>query len=210
MMDELNELKHAWKTIADSRNGCEYSLIEIKKIVKGRSNNELLKIRRKIIFEWSIALLLSLSLVLFIYFFNPNDTYLAVLLVSIILAISFVPYIKVLRLKFSSHPDLKTYLTEFIHRFERLIKQYIQMAALLMPIAGVGGFLLGIRSTALQINWNGLFQFKNLIIAFLIAVLVSLLGYWLQRRYFKWVYGKNIQRLRDCLNDLEEVDTTED
>jgi hypothetical protein len=210
MMDELNELKHAWKTIAESRNVSEYSLDEIKKIVKGRSNNELLKIRRKIIIEWSLTLLLSLFLVLFIFFFNPNDTNAALLLVSLILAISFVPYIKVIRLKFSSHPYLKTYLTEFIHRFDRLIKQYMQMAAILMPIAGVGGFLLGIHSTATDADWQSMFNFLNLTIAFLIVLLVSFLGYWVQRRYFIWIYGKNIQRLRDCLNDLEEAEHHEE
>jgi hypothetical protein len=209
MMDELDNLKHAWKTMADSRTVSEYSLEEISKIVKGRSNNELLKIRRKIITEWSIALSLSLFLVLFIYFFNSNDTYLALMLVSLILSISFVPYIKVIRLKFSTHPDLKTYLSEFIHRFERLIKQYIQMAAILMPIAGIGGFLLGIRSTAVHANWDRFLKFQYLLLALIIVVLVSLVGYWLQKRYFTWVYGKNIQRLRDCLNDLEEVDIHE-
>jgi len=209
-MDELNELKHAWKTMADSRTVNEYSVEEIRKIVKGRSNNELLKIRRKIIIEWTMALLLSLFLVLFIYFFNPSDTPFALLLVTIILAISFVPYIKVIRLKYSRHPDLKTYLTEFIIRFERLIKQYVQMAAILIPIAGAGGFLLGIHSTAAQSNWDVFFIFRNVVLALLILVAVSFTGYWLQKRYFTWVYGKNIQRLRDCLNDLEEVEHQEE
>jgi lysylphosphatidylglycerol synthetase-like protein (DUF2156 family) len=213
MMDEINELdklKHAWKTMADFRSNNEYSVEEIKKMVSGRSNNELSLIRRKIIIEWSMALLLSLFLVLFIYFFNPGDTRYALLLVLIILAVSFVPYLKVIRLKHSSHTNLKIYLAEFIFRFEKLIKQYIQMAAILMPIAGLGGFLLGLHSVANQSEWEVMFKLTNLVLVFLLVILISFVGYWMQKRYFAWIYGKNMERLRNCLKDLEEADNYEE
>jgi len=209
MMDELDNFKNAWKSMAELRTKDEYSAVEIKKLVTGRSNNELSKIRRKIIVEWAMAILLSLFLVLFIYFINPKDAPYALLLVLIILSISFVPYIKVIRLKYSSHADLKTYLSLFIYRFEKLIKQYIQMAAILVPIAGVGGFLLGLHSVASIEGQEEIFSFKNLLIAVLLVVVVSFSGFWLQKRYFTWIYGKNIQRLRNCLNDLEEAETHE-
>jgi hypothetical protein len=209
MMDELDSFKNAWKSMAEIRTKEEFSAEEIKKLVTGRSNNELSKIRRKIIVEWAMAIMLSLFLVLFVYFVNPKDAPYALLLVLIILSISFVPYIKVIRLKYSSHADLKTYLSLFLYRFEKLIKQYIQMAAILVPIAGVGGFLLGLHSVANIEGQAEILGVMDLLIAILVVMVVSISGFWLQKRYFTWIYGKNIQRLRNCLKDLEEAETHE-
>lgn len=205
-MDELDNLKDAWKTISESESKVEYSSSDLKKIVKKRSNNELAKIRRKLIVEWTIAIALSVFMVLFVRFINPDDTKYALLFISVILAVSFFPYINVIKLKFSNNTNLKDYLQEFISRFDKLIKQYIRMAAILVPIAGIGGFLLGLHSTAEQNDWNEFFTLWNLVGMTLFLIFISAMGCWVQRRYFKWIYGKNLQRLRDCLADLKEVE----
>jgi hypothetical protein len=205
MMNDLDNLKDAWKSISEPGAVSAYSADELRRMVRKRSNNELSKIRRKIILEWSVAFLLSLFLVLFVRVINPADTKFALLFIGLILAVSFIPYVKVIRLKLANHPDLKSYLTLFIARFERLIKQYIRMAAFLIPIAGLGGFLLGFHSAA-QEEWPVFFQKLNLILLLLFVALISFCGYWLQKRYFRWIYGKNIQRLRHCLDDLNEVE----
>ncbi|OFZ27074.1 MAG: hypothetical protein A2437_16330 [Bacteroidetes bacterium RIFOXYC2_FULL_40_12] len=209
MMNELDNLRNAWKAISDRGSLKDYSAEEIKRIVKGRSNNELAKIRRKIITEWSVALLLSLAMVLYVRFINPGDTKFALAFIIIILAFSFIPYYKVIRLKFSNHTDLKTYLTEFINRFEKLVRQYIRMSVFLMPLAGLGGFMLGFHSAATQTEWHGLMKWINVLLILGFLVMISWGGYWLQQRYFSWIYGKNIQRLRECLADLEEAEEME-
>lgn len=205
MMNDLDNLKDAWKSISHPGGVSAYSADELGRMVRKRSNNELSKIRRKIILEWSVAFLLSLFLVLFVRIINPADTKFALLFIGLILGVSFIPYLKVIRLKFANHPDLKSYLTLFIDRFERLIKQYIRMAAFLIPIAGLGGFLLGFHSAAQQ-EWQEIFHGYNLILLLLFVAFISFCGYWLQKRYFHWIYGKNIQRLRQCLADLNEVE----
>lgn len=210
MMNDLDNLKNAWKTISDKGGSKSYSADEIRRMVKGRSKNELAKIRRKIISEWTLALLLSFGMVLFVRLINPSDTKFALLFILLILTFSSVPYYNVIRLKYSNHSDLKTYLTEFIARFEKLVQQYIRMSVFLMPLAGLGGFMLGFHSAATQTEWHGLLKLINLLLIAGFLVMISWGGYWLQRRYFTWVYGKNIQRLRDCLTDLEEVEVNEE
>ena len=79
------------------------------------------------------------------------------------------------------------------------------MAAFLIPIAGLGGFLLGFHSAA-QEDWPVFFQNLNLILLLLFVAFISFCGYWLQKSYFRWIYGKNMQRLRQCLDDLNEVE----
>ncbi len=208
-MNELDDLRNAWKTISNQRSLKNYSADEIRRIVKGRSNNELSKIRRKIITEWSIALLLTMAMVLYVRFINPSDTTYALLFILVILAISFVPYYKIIRLKFSTHTDLKTYLTEFLKRFEKLVSQYIRMSVFLMPLAGLGGFILGFHSAASHIEWHELLKWMNLFYILGFLLLFSWGGYWLQRRYFSLIYGKNIHRLRECITDLEEAEEME-
>ncbi len=206
MMNDLDNLKSTWKTISDAGSKKGLSGDELRKIVNKRSNNELLKIRRKIIMEWSIAFVLSVMLVLIIHFINAGDTKYALMFIGLILAISFFPYLNVIRLNFTSHSDLKNYLNEFIVRFNKLVNQYIKMASIMIPVAGLGGFLLGVHSTSGQNEWNGFFNWQNMILLILFVSVISLAGYWVQHRYFKWIYGKNIQRLKDCLADLNEVE----
>ncbi|MGE4288845.1 MAG: hypothetical protein AB7E36_09160 [Salinivirgaceae bacterium] len=205
MMNDLDNLKDAWKTISKPGAMSAYSADELRRMVRKRSNNELSKIRRKIIMEWSVAFLLSLFLVLFVRVINPADTKFALLFIGVILGVSFIPYLKVIRLKLANHPDLKSYLTLFIERFERLIKQYIRMAAFLIPVAGLGGFLLGFHSAARQ-EWQEIIQGYNGLWLILFVGLISCCGYWIQKRYFRWIYGKNMQRLRQCLDDLNEME----
>jgi len=206
MINELDNFKNAWKNLSEAELKKDFSASDLKKLVKKSSNSELAKIRRKLLLEWSIAIALSIFLVLFVRFINPNDTKYALLFIGVILAICFFPYINVIRLKLTSHTDLINYLSEFILRFDKLVKQYIRMATILIPVAGLGGFLLGFHSSASIEEWNNFFNAKNMLFVGFFVVLVSFAGYWVQGRYFKWIYGKNIQRLRDCLADLEQVE----
>ncbi len=208
-MDELNNFKQAWRTISEAESEKEYSADDLKRIVKKRSNNELTKIRRKLIFEWSLAVFISMLLVIVIYIINPADTIYALLFIGLILGISFIPYFKVLRLRFSQYNDLKNHLTGFLDSFESLVSQYIKMSTILLPVAGLGGFLLGFHSTAGTDAFMALFTIKNILILLFSVAVISFIGHWLQRRYFNWIYGKNLERLRKCLHDLEEVQDTE-
>ena len=206
MMNELDNLKDAWKTISEAESKKEYSVDDLKKIVKKRSNTELSKIRRKFILEWTVAIILSVFMVLFVHVINPSDTKYALLFIFVILLISFFPYINVLKLKFSNNTNLKEYLKEFIFRFDNLIKIYIRMSTILGPIAGLGGFLLGLHSTLTAEQWNDFFSIWNLVLVVLFVIIISIVACKVQRWYYKWIYGKNLQRLRDCLNDLDEAD----
>lgn len=209
MTEDFDSLKNAWNAIAGTDSEKGYSTDELRKIVRRKSNNELEKIRRKIIVEWSLALVLSVLLVFVINFINASDTKWALLFVGLILAVSFIPYIKVLRLKITNHPNLKTYLNAFILTMNELINRYIRMAAFIIPLAGLGGFLLGFHSTSTPDEWLALFTPLYLLVLFLFVFVISLGGFWFQKRYFKWMYGKNMERLQSCLTDLNEVDESE-
>jgi hypothetical protein len=204
MISEIDNLKDAWKTISDAGSQKEYSADELKKIVKKQSNNELAKIRRKILFEWTIAFILSVFLVVFISSVKPADTLYALFFIVVIFGFSFIPYINVIKFKFTPDTTLKNYLEEFISRFDNLVKKYIRMVVFLYPVAGLGGFLLGLHSKLPKEEWNSFFTTESIIWIIVAIVAISLLGCWMQKKYFNWLYGKNIDRLRDCLKNLEK------
>lgn len=209
MNSELDSLKNAWKTISDAQRKNEYSDGELMKMVKKRSNNELLKIRRKLLVEWTVAIALSVLLVVFIQIINPNDTKYALVFVGLILLVSFYPYYNLLKLRFTQQANVKCHLKEFLSRFDLLVSQYIKLSVILIPIAGIGGFLLGFHSASNADEWQSFFTLRNLLILIGFVGLISVGGYWVQRRYFKWMYGKNIERLKNCVSDLEEAETLE-
>lgn len=204
-MDELNDLKQAWQVFSDVSNKKQYTTEELNHIVRKRSNNELQKIQRKLLLEWGLAILISVLIVVVVGIKKPSDIIYALIFVGIILGISFIPYYKIMVFRYRQNQDLKSHLTSFLKAFDGLVTKYIRMSTILIPFAGLGGFLLGYHSEAAHEEWLQLFSVKNIIIIIFIVVTISLGGNWFQRRYFSWIYGKNIKRLKNCLVDLEEV-----
>lgn len=205
-MDELNNLKQAWQAFSDVNKQKQYSAEELQQIVKKKSNSELQKIQRKLLFEWGLAILVAVAMVVVVSIIKPADIIYALLFVGLILGVSFIPYYKILVFRLNQNQDLKNHLNSFIQSFENLVRQYVRMSAFLLPFAIAGGFLLGFHSSADHDTWLLFFNAKNISILVATIILISFAGYYIQRKYFNWVYGKNIQRLNDCLSDLEEVD----
>lgn len=204
MIDELDKLKEAW--IVASEGSGNYSFDAIRKMVKKRSRNELLNIRRKFIVEWAVSVLLSICFVLYVHSIDPSKTLISVIYIALVLGISLIPYLKIMRFSFRQNEDLKTHLKLFINQFDQLVAQYIKMYVFLIPIAIFGAYMLGFVIGVNRGVETYQFQISDVIIGLTIMGLMSLFGYLILKRYFNWIYGKNIRRLKKCLSELEEVD----
>lgn len=205
-MDELNSLKQAWDAFSDVSAQKQYSSEELNKIVRKRSNNELLKVKRKLFFESGLALFLSIMLVVVVQIIKPADTFYALIFIFTILAVSFIPYIKVFKSGLVQRSNLKSHLSQFLSSFENLVEQYIRLSTILMPIAGLGGFLLGLHATLSAEEWLAFFTIASIVIILIALVAISFIGQFFLRRYFNWIYGKNIERLKGCLTELESTE----
>jgi len=205
-MSEFEQIKNVWKMMSDSTTGKRYSNDELARMVKRQSKNELDLIRRKIIIEWTLALIIAISIVIVVDLNNPGDKKYAIAMVVFLLIVSFVPYFKVVRMRSYQYGNLKEYLTQYLNNFNRLIHQYVVMSIFLIPIAVGGGFLLGFHSTTSFYDWSQLLKPSVLIISIVLFVGISVLGNWMQRKYFRWIYGKNLDRLSACLNELNQVE----
>jgi hypothetical protein len=205
-MNDLDDLKQSWKTISESRGNKEYSPQELLLIVKRKSNNELHRIRRKLLTEWSSAIILSVLLFFYIGYLNPNDAIFAGVFLLIILAISFVPYINLIRLNIAHYSDLRSHLKELIERYEKLVSEYTRLSFVMIPIGVLGGFAFGYHSNGSEFGWDDLFEWKKIILLIVVLVSVAFAGCYFQKKYFKWFYGKNMERIKKCIADLEEAE----
>lgn len=206
MMDELDNLKEAWKTLSDVQRGKQYSQSELMQLVKRKSNNELLKIRRKLLLEWSMVIILSVLLVLYIGWLNPSDALFAVIFLLVVLGVSLVPYLNLLKFKMVHYTDLRSHLTEFIARYDKMVSEYTRMSFITIPIGVLGGFAFGYHSHGARYGWSDLFETKKFIILIVLLIVISLGGCYLQKSYFKWFYGKNLDRIKQCLTELDEAE----
>lgn len=204
MIDELDKLKGAWQVASESSD--TYSLEAIRKMVKKRSKNELSKIQRKLIIESITSILLSFCFIFYVHYIDSTKTFISGLYILLVMGVSLIPYFKILRFSYGQNRDLKSHLSLFISQFDRLVSQYIKMYVFLIPIAIFGaymlGFVIGVDSGMSEYE----FRLMDVLIGLLIIVGITLMGYAVLRKYFNWIYGKNLERLRDCLSELEEVE----
>lgn len=205
-MNELDDLKQTWKTLSESQVQKEYTHQELLLIVKRKSNNELLKMRQKLLIEWSLAIFLALLLVIYIGWLNPADTLFVGLFLLVILVVSFVPYLKLVKLKIAHYTDLRSHLHELINRYDKMVAQYTHLSFVTIPIGVLGGFALGYHSNGSTYGWDDLFEWPKFLILVLILSGVAFGGCYLQKKYFSWFYGKNLDRIKKCLAELEKAE----
>lgn len=202
MTIELEKLKNTWHAVVDSDTSKSFSSDELKRIVNRRSNNEISKIRRKIIFECVISILFSVGLIVFVQIIDSSKTIWVSLYISLIVALSLFPYLKVVRFSVNGGSDLKQHLSSYIKAFDNLVYQSVKIYTFLIPIGMLSAYLLGF-SIGVHLE-NKVYEFRtlDLIIGLTVVGSVTFIGYLILKRYFKWIYGKNISRLKDCLADL--------
>ncbi len=206
MMDELDNLKEAWKTLSDAQRDKQYSQNELMQLVKRKSNNELLRIRRKLLLEWTMVMVLSVFLVLYIGWLNPSDALFAVIFLLVILGVGFVPYLNLIRFKMVHYTDLRSHLTELITRYDKMVSEYTRMSFVTIPIGVLGGFAFGFHSHGSRYGWSDLFEAKKFILLIALLVIISLGGCYLQKSYFRWLYGRNLNRIKQCIVELDEAE----
>jgi cation transport ATPase len=200
----MDNFKDAWKTLSKSNFGNNYSVEELNKIVRQKSKSEISRIKRKIIIEWSLSLVLSILFVGFVHYSAPTKTIYALIFIALIFTVSLIPYINLIKKGDISQNDLKRYLEDFVFRFEKLVSQYIRMIVYLIPLVVCGAYFLGFY---IGNTFNGTSFFintKHAIISVAVIAAFIALGCFLLKRYFKWIYGKNIYRIKECLNELED------
>ena len=212
-MVELENLKDIWKQqIQPTIDKQNIEKSEIERLLKGRSTSILEKLKRNLLFE--IALfgfcLLLVSAVPF-YFNSTPVTILCLIAVAVI----FIPYLIYYIKKYNElkrfsvfHNDIKTSLQSLILQLEKFLKIYFYGSLFISPFAvfiSALACLYEMKALGYLLYFDE-FSKPTLAMILSFALLFTLLSYPILKWYLRKLYGQHLEKLKDCLIELEEAE----
>ncbi|MDB5228616.1 MAG: hypothetical protein JWN78_2809 [Bacteroidota bacterium] len=213
-MIELDELKHIWKDKIDSSIDNQHMEQEkIRELLTRRSSNIIDKLRRNLRIEICMffACLLLIACVPF-YFHSMQVTILCIVVSTVIFFPYLVYYIKKyseLKKFFSYNSSIKVSLQALVLQLEKYLDFYFWGSLLLTPVSVfLSGFaiLYEMKALGFLLYFN---IFNSAILATLLsfALLLTLISYPLMKWYIRKLYGQHLEKLKDCLKELQEADS---
>ena len=119
-------------------------------------------------------------------------------------------YQKISRIKkfFSYNQNIKSSLQLLISQLERYLSIYFWGSLLLTPISGfLSGFAILYEMKALGfLLYFDVFSSSTLSMILSFALLLTLISYPIMKWYIRKLYGQYLEKLKDCLKELQEVE----
>ena len=212
-MIELDNLKNIWKDNIDSNIDKQHIEQEkIRELLNRRSTNIIDKLRKNLLLEICMFCFCLLLISCVPFYFNSKEV---TLLCGIVVTIIFIPYLiyyikKYQELKkfFSYNQNIKSSLQLLISQLERYLSIYFWGSLLLTPISGfLSGFAILYEMKALGfLLYFDVFSSSTLSMILSFALLLTLISYPIMKWYIRKLYGQYLEKLKDCLKELQEVE----
>jgi hypothetical protein len=210
-MTELEELKNIWsKTIEKDVGQQVVEQEKIRALLNKKSTNIIDRVRKNLFGEivlFFVCLLLVASVPVFL---RTKEVF---ILCSLLIVVIFIPYLiyyikkyNELRKFFSYHQDIKSSLQLVISQLEKYLNIYFWGSLLLTPVSG---FLLGfailyeMKALGFLIYFD-VFSSATLSMILSFALLLTLISYPVMKWYIRKLYGQHVEKLKDCLRELNE------
>jgi hypothetical protein len=202
---ELDELKNILKEKMGS-DFRKFSAPDFENLIKGNTFSVLEKVKRSLVFEWFLAIGLTLGFgiiailnkEIYIRFFSG---------LSLIICIPFLFYLKSLGKKISLYENstlnIRESLEQIIQILQRFTRLYFRISMGILPAA----FLFGLIMGYLEINRTrlaGHFQWTRALYFYcFLFILWAVLNYFFSRWYIRKLYGTYLNEIKSHLKDLE-------
>lgn len=199
---ELDELKNIWqKTSQESISSQIVQKEELSLMIKGKSKDALSKLKRNMVIESILSLLcfpffIYIILLPDIAVFHKYVCGILFVVTAIILGFFWVEY-RIIQ-NFDANVDLITSLKSTVQQLSKFIRIYLIFNCILLLPMMFYGSIVGLETSGLEISSN------FLLINGLVTILISPLGYWWVKFYLKKVYQQHLEKLKNCLAELEE------
>lgn len=212
-MIELDELKNIWNDKIDSSISKQHIKQEkILELLSRRSESIIDKLLKNLLFEIILffVCLLLIAVVPF-YFKSKEVTFLCLVIIVFIFIPYLIYYVKKYReLKqfYSYNKDVKSSLSALITQLEKYLNIYFWGSLLLTPFSGfLSGFAILYEMKALGfLLYFDVFSSATISLILSFALLLTLLSYPVMKWYIRKLYGQHLEKLKDCLKELEEVE----
>lgn len=212
-MIELDDLRHIWKDKIDSNIDNQHMEQEkIRALLNRKSTNIIDKLRKNLLLEIAMfCFCLLLIACVPVYFKSKEVTLLCVIVITVI----FIPYLiyylkkyREFRQFFSYNQNIKSSLKALIAQLEKYLKIYFWGSLLLTPISGfLSGFAILYEMKALGfLLYFDVFSSATLSMILSFALLLTLISYPIMKWYIRKLYGQHLEKLKDCLKELEEFE----
>jgi len=206
---DIKELKNIWdRQTKDSLSGQEYTSEEIESMLKKRSMNSVEKIRRNIILELVVGIVL-ISLLIIMLFRRPSDPFIRItagffFLIVVLTSFYYLSKVRQLNMIITGNKDIRETLDQLIMVMKRYISILMKSTLIITPLAVTLGYITGLKFS-LGEGYTGLHgNPRILIFMFITLVAITLLIYPLMKFYLQWLYGKHLNDLEKCREELEE------
>lgn len=194
---DIDNLKSTWQALQNQPEPV-FENEQIRKLLRGKANDTISKIKRSILIEGGLTLLLSIFLMVNkSWFYSPFIIpYLATVMGLCLVWYAF-KYSRIRKIDLQK--NLKQTLQQLINTLDLYLKVYLY-----------GSFVLGLFAAVLPLLWkNVTLSHVELtkIIFISILVLISLPAYYfLIKWYIKNLYGNYVTELKEELKELEDLD----
>ncbi len=197
---DIDNLKSTWQAL-QTQPEQNFEDKQIRKLLQGKANDSLSKIKRSILIEGSLTLVVGIFLMANKYWFYSPFTihYLGTVMILCLIWYAF-KYYKIRKLDLQN--NLKQTLQQLIKTLDLYLKVYLY-----------GSFLLGGFAAMLPLLWKNVLLDITLtkVIITAVVALIALAAYFLLIKwYIKNLYGNYVKELKEELKELEELDYVEE
>lgn len=206
---ELDNLKQLWQNQPASPT----NLDKLSEMVKRQSGSSLGKMRRTLRYEL-LLVILSLGAVILYFILTRNEKTMDVVWLYLALILVYLLYFfrkdRLLKTMQCVTCEVRSNLNLHLGKLEKLLKIYLWAGTLLFPITILYlGFLFYIHIPSF-IPKNIFFHspayawWQTALAWIGLAAIFTLPGYWLNKWYVHWLYGKHVERLKKLTAEMEE------
>lgn len=211
-MIDLEELKHLWKDNIDSSvHRQQVNSEEIKTLLKAKSANIIDRLLQNLRIEIGVFMICLLLIACVPFYFHAREVSIVCLLV---IGLIFIPYLfyyikkyRELKKFYSYSASMKSHLEMMIAQLEKYLKIYFWGSIFLTPVTGfLSAFAILYQMKALGfLLYFDTFNYGILSYMLLFSLLLTLLSYPVMKWYIRKLYGQHLEKLKDCLKELNEI-----
>lgn len=211
-MIELEDLKNIWSNKIEKDIGLqEVEHEKIRRLLNKKSTNIIDRVRKNLFGEIIIFCICLVLVACVPFYFHSKEVS---ILCAVVIGIIFIPYLiyyikkyRELKRFFSYNENIKSSLQLLIKQLEKYLNIYFWGSLLLTPISGfLSGFVILYEMKALGfLLYFDVFSSATLSLILSFALLLTLLSYPVMKWYIRKLYGQHLEKLRNCLKELEEA-----
>lgn len=211
---ELDLLKSVWKEVGDS-NQASTSQHELEQLLSKKSKTPIARLKRNLFWEL-IAVLVLYSITVVYYFLTYKGGILSFAWMLIVLGALYVWYYVRKRNLLNSMEcvtcEVKSNLSVQLGTLEKYIKLYLWAGTLLFPVVLMFTFIVGYLYAPETQKLPGK-EIPNFFLIYTISCLVfsvvlTVPIYFLNKWYVHKLYGQHVKKLRQIVNEMNELPFT--